>query len=342
MRWFDAHLDLACLGLCGRSMELDSSHAGGPWLPAGLTLASLRDGGVGACLGTIFTEVDGTDAPVAYPAGDAHAAHDAGVRQLETYESWASRGWIDLRAPGQTPLRLIILMEGADPIRDASEMGWWAARGVGVVGMAWARGTRYAGGNTETRGLTPEGRALAAEIDRLGLVHDLSHLSDAACDELLACARGRMIASHSNCRALLGGTNQRHLGDATIAAIGKRGGVIGINLFSRFLRDGVDEAGRASIDDVVRHVEHVCAVMGHRGGVGLGSDMDGGFSAARLPKGIDRPADYARLGEALAARGWSDAEVEAFAWGNWARFFGVDAEASPTPPTVSPGCTRSS
>ncbi len=70
--------------------------------------------------------------------------------------------------------------------------------------------------------------------------------------------------------------------------------------------------------------------------------MDGGFSAARLPKGIERPADYARLGEALAARGWSNAEVEAFAWGNWARFFGVDAEASPTPPTVSPGCTRPS
>lgn len=330
MRWFDAHLDLACLALCGRDMELDPADAGGPWLPGGLTLPSMREGHLAACLGTIFTEVDGPDAPIAYPAGEPQAAHEAGVRQLEVYEQWASRGLVDLGTGGRAPLHLIILMEGADPIREPGEMAWWAARGVGVVGMAWARGSRYAGGNTQARGLSPEGVALAAEIDRLGLVHDLSHLSDTACDELLACARGRVIASHSNGRVLLAGNNQRHLRDSTITQIGARGGVVGINLFSRFLRDGVDEAGRATIDDVVRHAEHVCSVMGHRHGVGLGSDMDGGFSANRLPEGIDRPADYARLGEALAAQGWTDAEVEGFAWGNWARFFGVDADPSRT------------
>lgn len=342
MHWFDAHLDLACLALCGRDMQRDPGDAGGPWLPGGLTLASMREGKIVACLGTIFTEVDGTDAPIAYLAGDVNAAHEAGVRQVEVYDGWARGGLIDLGPAGQAPIRLIILMEGADPIRDPGELGWWASRGVGAVGLAWARGSRYAGGNTESRGLSGEGRALVDEIDRLDLVHDLSHLSDASCDELLARARGRVIASHSNCRALLAGNNARHLRDETLAEIGRRGGVVGINLFSRFLRDGVDESGRAGIDDVVRHAERICAVMGHRRGVGLGSDMDGGFSAARLPDGIDRPADYARIGEALSRAGWSDAEVGGFAWGNWARFFGLPGAEGRGRPTVSPACTRPS
>ena len=61
--------------------------------------------------------------------------------------------------------------------------------------------------------------------------------------------------------------------------------------------------------------------MGNRQQVGLGSDADGGFSALTLPEGIDRPKDYVKLAETLRGRGWSDAEVEGFAWGNWARFW---------------------
>src|SRR6185295_7293415 len=92
-RWFDAHLDLACLAENGRDMTRGLADCGGPWPPPTLTFVSMAQGGVGACLGTIFTEADGDD-EARYPAGDAEAAHAAGVRQLQRYESWQREGVI--------------------------------------------------------------------------------------------------------------------------------------------------------------------------------------------------------------------------------------------------------
>ena len=113
----------------------------------------------------------------------------------------------------------------------------------------------------------------------------------------------------------LTGDNQRHLRDDQIKAIGDRGGVIGLNLFSKFLVPD----GRATIDDCVAHVEHVCELMGHRKGVGLGSDADGGFAANALPVDLDHPRKYGALLEALRTQGWSDDDLQGFSWGNWMR-----------------------
>ena len=113
----------------------------------------------------------------------------------------------------------------------------------------------------------------------------------------------------------LTGDNQRHLRDDQIKAIGDRGGVIGLNLFSKFLVPD----GRATIDDCVAHVQHVCELLGHRKGVGLGSDADGGFAANALPVDLDHPRKYGALLEALRKAGWSDAEIDGFCYGNWKR-----------------------
>jgi membrane dipeptidase len=351
MRWFDAHLDLACLAENGRDMARGVGDCGGPWLPASVTFPTLAEGGVAACLGTIFTEMDGDDA-VRYPAWDAEAAHAAGVRQLEWYERWEREGRIELweqRRGGVSewrhgggaarpeeggaaavPIHLGILMECADPIRTPDELGWWAERGVVAVGMAWARGSRYAAGNSEPScsspvGLSDLGRALVRRMDELGLVHDVSHLSDRALGDLFSATDRPVMASHSNCRALLDGKNQRHLTDEAIGEIGRRGGVIGLNLVRHFIRAGLNRADpnvRPSIDEAIGHVEHVCGIMGHRRGVGMGSDLDGGISALDIPAGIDGPRDFVKFAETLGRRGWSEEEVERFAWGNWARFFG--------------------
>lgn len=332
--WFDAHLDLAYLAALGRDMLAPAERAGGPDLPAAVTLATLAEGGVGACLSTIFVEGGGEDPRASYPIGDQARAHALGVEQLSIYERWGALGLIaPLRSPGTGPggpLRVGVLIEGADVIREPAELEWWARRGVVAVGLSWRRASRYAGGNSTPAdsaeaGLSDTGRALVVEMDRLGLVHDVSHLADRACAELLDLARGRVIASHSNSRRLMGDpANQRHLTDAQIRVIASRGGVVGLNLYSRFLSPSArDTGGRARIADAVAHVEHVSQVAGTRACVGLGSDMDGGFSAAALPAEIDRVADLSRIADALRARGWSDAEVEAFRFGNWARIFGV-------------------
>lgn len=236
------------------------------------------------------------------------------------------------RSPGgrpAPPLHVGLLIEGADPIRTPDELDWWVERGAAAVGMTWARGSRYASGNAEPSassgvGLTALGRELAARLDELGIVHDASHLSDRALDDLLSLTRGRVIASHSNCRAIMRDGNQRHLTDDAIREIGRRGGVIGLNLVRNFIRPGLsrdDPDDRPTVDDAIRHVERVADIMGHRRGVGLGSDFDGGITARDLPAGIASPRDLPRLAGALAARGWSGAEVEGFAWRNWAEFW---------------------
>jgi membrane dipeptidase len=348
------------LAVCGRDMlapleELRRRNAG-PWPPAGVSLPALRRGGVHVVLATVFTEPIDRAAPppcaweCQYHADDPTMAFVKGRAQMEVYRGWCERGALaldprDALARGAAggpldqsePLHAGILVENADPIRGPDDLPWWVERGVVAVGLAWAQASRYAAGNATPaaldRGLTPLGRDMVRAMDDLGVVHDLSHLSDRAMDELLALTDRPVMASHSNCRALFkgqGAASQRHLRDETIREIAGRGGVIGLNLFRRFLRDepaggwdGPGQAGvRASIDDALDHVEHVCAVVGHRGAVGLGSDMDGGFSSAEMCDGIDSPAGLPRLAEGLEQRGWSEAEIEGFASGNWRRFLG--------------------
>lgn len=333
---FDAHLDLAAIEVNRRDMELPvdalDAQTQGPWPPASVTLPELDAAGVRWALATIFTEADG-DGPEGYRAGDAQSAHDAGAAQLNVYERWeraqrisiAHRGAFTDHRDGEPPMQVGILVECADPIRDPDELPWWVEHGVVAVGMAWAKGSRYAPGNgTDDReaGLTDLGINMVRAMDDLGVVHDLSHLSDRAAHEVLERSDKPVIASHSNCRALLGGDRgqMRHLSDELIRAIAARGGVIGTNLFSMFLRTDY-KTQRPTAADVADHIEHVCAIAGSRACVGLGSDADGGFGADMLPEGLDRPTKFAGIGVALRERGWSEAEVTGYLSGNWRRFW---------------------
>ncbi|HYE02231.1 MAG TPA: membrane dipeptidase [Phycisphaerales bacterium] len=355
MLWFDAHLDLAYLAVNGRDLAQAVGPETGPHAPAAVSLPDLAAANVRLALATIFTEAGGSG-PEGYPPEDAARARAAGRAQLEVYLTLRDRGLValdlagSLRAepglgelrgglgvaevvpaplerrigawPRQPAIRLGILLENADPVASPGDLSWWVARGVVAVGMAWVRASRYAGGNGTALGLSTLGRELAREMDRLGVVHDLAHLSDRALADLLAETPARVIASHSNCRALLGDPeNQRHLTDETIREVARRGGVVGLNLYSKFLRAARGGGGRARLDDCVRHIEHVCELAGHRRAVGLGSDMDGGLSAADLPEGINGPRGLMRLAEALERRGWSERDVEGFAWRNWAGFW---------------------
>jgi len=106
-----------------------------------------------------------------------------------------------------------------------------------MVALAWAEGSRWAGGDQSGGDITPDGKRLVARVDGLGITHDVSHLSEKAFWTLLDTARGPIVASHSNCRALLPDAKnpERHLSDAQIRALAARGGKIGINFFARFL-----------------------------------------------------------------------------------------------------------
>lgn len=320
MRWIDGHLDLAYLAVSGRDMRGVPADASA----ACVTLPTVRQGGIEIAFATIFTEpgVFGPDHPHGYPASDdLDAAEAAGRKQIEVYEQWhasgeatIARSAADLDASSSLP-KLVILMEGADPIRSPEHVGGWRDRGLRIVGLTWAAGTRYAGGNSSGGPLTVRGREMVEALDAAGIIHDASHLSDEAFDGLMAAARGRVIASHSNCRALLD-EKQRHLRDDQIKAIAGRNGVIGLNLYSAFLAKGRP----ATLADCIAHVEHVAGVMGHRRGVALGSDMDGGFTPVDLPVDLDHPAKLGVLAEGLRKVGWSDQDLAGFAYENWRRF----------------------
>ena len=308
--WIDAHLDLAYLAVNGREMRGpvadDAPHA--------LTLGSLSEGCVRVALGTIFTELGGDPAKdrAAYRGSDdLEGAHRAGLLQLEWYESMEREGALDIvrtradlaRALSGESGRLgvVLLMECADPIRTPDEVAWWQARGLRAVGLSWGHGSRYSGGNARPGGITPEGRRFVEALDACAILHDASHLSRAAFDDLLAITTRTVIASHSNAQALLP-PNERHLTDGQIAAIRARGGWIGLNLYGRFLADG----RRASIDDCVAHTMHVAGIAGFDR-VGLGSDLDGGFGRESLPAEIQSPRDYGRLLGALDTAGFTRA-----------------------------------
>ncbi len=321
MPWIDGHLDLAYLAVSGRNLKapFPDPQAGCVSLPA------LRSAAFDVVAATIFTAPasTGEHGAAAYRDGDAAAAEAVGLRQLDIYKRLESEGEIsivrkraDLDAgPARASPRAVLLMEGADPIRAPRDVERWHAGGLRMVGMAWAMGTRYAGGNHRSGPLTALGRELVAALDDFGIIHDASHLSDEALDGLLETASGPIVATHSNCRALTA-EDQRHLRDDQIREIGRRGGIVGLNLFTRFLVRG----RRARIADCVAHLERMTAIMGHRRGVGLGSDMDGGFTPAELPEGLEHPASLEALAEALRAAGWPDQDIDAFRHANWRRF----------------------
>ena len=312
--WIDGHLDLAWIGLVRGDLSRPTPE------DSAVSWPSLDAAGIRLVLGTIFTEMDGPSKdPASYPAGDVEAASAAGRLQLEWYRSEERAGRLRIvhhleELAFDTRPAVVLLMECADPIADANDAAWWVGQGVRVVGLSWARGSRYAGGNATSEGLTPAGRSLVAALDDAGAGHDCSHLSPRAFDELLAATDGPVCATHSNA-ARLAGPNPRHLEDDQYRAIAARDGIVGLNLFRRFLRP----EGEATVEDCLDHLDHAAGLVGrHR--VALGSDADGGFGARDLPVGLQRLEDLHTLADGLRARGWSDPEVAGFRYGNWQRW----------------------
>ena len=215
-----------------------------------------------------------------------------------------ARGWRKGR------LAAVLLMEGADPIETPSQLGAWTDRGVRIIGPAWGR-TRYSGGTGAPGGLTELGRQLLKAMQRKKVILDLSHMADQAVVDAFAIWRGPIMASHSNARALVPG--DRQLTDASVAEIARRGGMVGVSFYQHHLR----AKGKATLEDVVRHIVHHAHAAGSPEHIGLGTDLDGGFDARYAPI-----HDLTKLRE-LRARlrlHFTQAQVDGIMTGNWLSF----------------------
>jgi membrane dipeptidase len=257
-------------------------------------------------------------------------AYQQGQQQLSYYESLAQNARFSLVTTkrqledvirGEYRLGLIISMEGADPIISPKHLNDWVVKGLRVVGLAHGK-TRYAGGTGQPGPLTRLGRELLAEMEREPVILDTSHMAEASFFEALGLFHGPVIATHSNCRALV--PTDRQLSDEMIHAIVNREGVIGVALFNKFLSpDWVQAAGvkeHVTLAHFVKQVKHICEVAGDSDHVGIGSDLDGGFGSESIPAELDTIGDMPKIADALTEAGFSEAEANGILGENWLRF----------------------
>ena len=172
------------------------------------------------------------------------------------------------------------------------------------------------GGLPETeKGLKEKGFEILEEMESLGMIVDVAHLSDAGIWDVLRTAKKPFVASHSNARSLA--SHARNLTDEMIRAIAEKGGVIGINYYCNFLED-IPEGGRqiSRISRMVEHMKHIRQVGG-AGCIGLGSDFDGIYGEVEIGNSAGLP----RLAEAMESAGFTAGEVEAVFHGNVLRLY---------------------
>jgi membrane dipeptidase len=214
----------------------------------------------------------------------------------------------------------MILMEGAEGVREPAELEDWYLRGVRIIGPAWVE-TRFCGGTGEPGPLTKEGYALLERMAEYKFTLDLSHMDEQAALQALDTYQGPIIASHANALALLKDSNSnRHLTDRVIQGLLDRGGTIGIVPSNGFLRPGWKDAGgrdTVTLDYFVAQIDYICQFAGDALHTGIGSDFDGGFGLQSVPTEIDNIADLRKIIPILFQKGYTEANISAILGGNW-------------------------
>ena len=171
--------------------------------------------------------------------------------------------------------------------------------------------------------LKEKGPELIREMDRVGMLLDVTHLSDDCFWEALDLYGGPVLASHHNSRALVPG--DRQLEDRQIETLVKRDAVIGLALDSWMIGPGwikgKTDPKTVVLADAVNHIDHICQLAGSAKHCGIGSDLDGGFGKEQSPFDLETIADLQKIAEILSERGYSDSDVEGIMHGNWIDFF---------------------
>jgi membrane dipeptidase len=345
---FDAHLDLAWNAIdWNRNLllaleDLRAQERGRPGRGRGqstVTIPEMRKGEVGICIATLLPRLlDPLGIPTIQALSHQPAAYAHAHGQLFYYKALVELGvlsWIRNRKeldehleawhqqPGKAPIGFILSMEGADPVLSPAQVPQWYEEGLRIIGPAHYGISPYAHGTGTEGGLLPLGPDLLREMDRVGMILDVTHLSDRCFEEALDVFQGPVLASHHNCRALV--PHQRQLSDAQIKRLIGRGAVIGMALDAWMLYPGWVRGETSpqvvGLEAVVDHMDHVCQLAGNARHVAIGSDLDGGFGTEQTPRDVNSIADLQRLPELLGQRGYSAEAIRDICHGNWVRFF---------------------
>ncbi len=206
----------------------------------------------------------------------------------------------------------LLSLEGADAIEgELSKLRIFYRLGVRAMGLTWNEANEVADGIMEVRngGLTNFGYDVVREMNRLGMMIDVSHLSEKGFWDVMSITTAPIMASHSNTKKVY--SHPRNLNDDQIKAIINIGGVIGVTYVSDFTA-GEKEP---TIDDLLLHIEHI-AELGGINHIGLGSDFDGALSI----RGMENAGKTENLLEALSKK-YTDSQVRRIAKENWENYF---------------------
>lgn len=233
--------------------------------------------------------------------------------------------WFDETiADKNKPVGYILSLEGADSLVNISYLEKAYAYGLRACGPAHYGPGRYAPGTGMSGGLTREGRELVAEMDRLNMILDVTHLTDEGFTEATDLFKGAVWASHHNCRALV--NHQRQLTDQQIKILLERDAVIG-GVFDTWMLTGnwvrgKDDPRERGIDleKVVDHYDHICQMAGNSLHIAIGSDLDGAYGKEQSPYDLEDISDLQHLKTILTNRGYSCDDIENIFYKNWLRF----------------------
>ncbi|MCU0877310.1 MAG: dipeptidase [Pirellulaceae bacterium] len=308
------------------------------------TLPEMRRGGIGLCIATQIARYVAPGNPLpGWHSPEIAWAMTQG--QLAWYQAMEDRGemvqiasraaldrhvtlWQEAPAAGQEdrrPVGYILSLEGADSIVELSYLERAYASGLRAIGPAHYGPGRYSPGTGASGGLTPAGRDLVREMQRLGITLDVTHLTDEAFWEALEIYDGPVWASHNNCRELV--PHQRQFSDEQLKELIRRDAVIG-GAFDAWMMVPGWVRGKTTpadtgvkIETIVDHFDHICQLAGSVRHCAIGSDLDGGYGTEQTAGDLDSIADLARLAEILTRRGYSADDVAAIMHANWLRKF---------------------
>lgn len=333
---FDAHLDLSMNAMewnrdltltvdSIREQEKGMTDRRGREMGT-VSFPEMRRGNIGVCVGTLIAPCSRPENPI--PGWHSPEAAWAQINgQLAYYHAMQSAGEIALindkeslkrsvdswSAPStqknSEPIGVIVSLEGADPLVHLNQLEDLYAGGLRAVGPAHYGSGRYANG-TNAVGTLPEcGRELIKEMDRLGIILDVTHLCDDCFWEALDIFDGPVWASHSNCRSLV--NHNRQFSDEQLRALFEKKAVIGAVMDAWMIVPGWERgkstpvSAGATLDALVNHIDHICQLAGTSEHCGIGSDLDGGFGKEQSPAEVDTIADIAVLENRLSERGYS-------------------------------------
>ena len=349
---FDGHLDLALYGLAWNrdvtetTSRINRREAHMSGFGRGLANASLpemRRGGVAACLSTVAaranrevqppeghkrTDLDFGTPSMAYAWAQGQLAYYRALQRqgevaligtaAELRSHWQS--WSRAETRDELPVGIIVSMECADPIIEPVQTADWYADGVRSVSLAHFGPSRYAQGTGADGPLTRKGFELLREFESVGMVLDLTHTADQAFYQALDSFGGRVIASHTNCRALVPG--DRQFADEQLKLLIERGAVIGSAFDAWMLVPGwvvyESQPGDLPMERVADHVDHVCQLAGNARHAAIGTDTG---TNDHMPVDFRTSADLRKIEKILERRGYSEGDIDRILHLNWLEFF---------------------